>query len=102
LAYQLLKSSLDKSRFIREFDEKASKNGVLFYQLNLTTKALLIARMFETQNRQESAKKDLLYITKDDNTIEEYYEDLCLLLGKETVAYLPRYSLMKTGRLITP
>lgn len=94
MAYQLLKSSLDKSRFIREFDEKASKNGVLFYQLNLTTKALLIARMFETQNRQESAKKDLLYITKDDNTIEEYYEDLCLLLGKEAVAYLPDYEIL--------
>jgi len=89
MIYENLKPYLNRSEFLMKFDNyiAAAKEGLLCYQLNLSTKALLAARVFESMRRELS----VLLVTSDDNRAEEYLDDLSLLAGKENVVFIPDF-----------
>jgi transcription-repair coupling factor (superfamily II helicase) len=85
--YHSLQPFLDHSPFLQRFDQciKEKENGTLFYQLNSTTKCLLAVRVFFLLQE----KKNVLLVTSEDNKGEEYYDDLCLIAGKDKVVFIP-------------
>ncbi|MBW6515819.1 MAG: transcription-repair coupling factor [Candidatus Cloacimonetes bacterium] len=89
MIYQYLKPYLERSNFLKKFDNTLlqQEKGVLFYQLNLTTKALLSARIFDLQQ----LKKNVLFITSEDNRAEEIVDDLVLLSGHDNIVFIPDF-----------
>src|SRR5690554_2376698 len=86
MIYDKLKPYLNRSEFLMKFDSyiAAAKKGILCYQLNLSAKAMLAARIYESTKGEQS----VLLITSDDNRAEEYLDDLSLLVGKENVVFI--------------
>jgi len=89
MIYDKLKPYLNRSEFLMKFDSyiAAAKKGILCYQLNLSAKAMLAARIYESTKGEQS----VLLITSDDNRAEEYLDDLSLLVGKENVVFIPDF-----------
>lgn len=92
MIYDNLSPFLDRSPFLRQFDENivSDKKGSLFYQLNTTTKSLLIVRIKDLIAKN-GLLSHILFVTTDDGKAEEYLEDLYLLAGRENVVYIPDF-----------
>lgn len=92
MIYQDIKPYLDRSRFIQQFDRIVSRNekGRLFYQLNSTTKSILVSRIFDLLHTTRTAQ-NVLFVTSDDNRAEEYLDDLVLLAGRDRVIFIPDF-----------
>ncbi|MCB5230818.1 MAG: transcription-repair coupling factor [Candidatus Cloacimonetes bacterium] len=92
MLYQQLEKHLNKSNFLRKVvdDYASERQGLLYYQLNLTTKTLIASTIFEHIKTQKSGHK-LLVVTQDDNVAEEFVEEFSLLLGKESAIFIPDF-----------
>ena len=88
--YGKLKATIDKSEFLRSFDEqiKEKKSGTLIYKLNRSLKSLLLARAFVESG------KNIVFITADDKLAEDYLDDLDLLVGNKNSFILPDYEVL--------
>lgn len=90
MLYTKIRPHLDRSAGIRRFDEIFNaRQKVYCSNLNLTSKAILTARLFSLQESQENGS--LIFVSSDCNRAEEFQEDLSLLLGKDRVFFLPDY-----------
>ena len=88
--YQKIKSLIDKSVFIRNFDTKIKENKTksLFHNLNRSAKSILLARAFEQTG------KNIIFVTADDKVAEDYLEDLDLLVERDHAHFLPDYEVL--------
>jgi transcription-repair coupling factor (superfamily II helicase) len=86
--YSKISRIIEKSKFIREFDELSQTSGLLVHNLNRSAKSLLLARAFAKTG------KNVIFVTADDKMAEEYLEDLDLLLGRDAAYFLPDYEVL--------
>ncbi len=88
--YKRISSIIDRSDFVIQFDKsvKEQKTKVLFYNLNRSTKSMLIARAFKETG------KNIIFVTSDDKLAEDYLEDFDLLVGRESAYFLPDYEVL--------
>ena len=87
--YPRIKKNLNNCSFFRQFDEIIKANEpVQFFHLNLSGRALLAARAWE------SSGKNILVISQDDILAEDIFDDLCVLVGRDHVSYLPDYEIL--------
>jgi transcription-repair coupling factor (superfamily II helicase) len=88
--YGKLKSILDKSEFLKNFDLriKERQSKILIYKLNRSAKSLLLARAFAESG------KNIVFITSDDKLAEDYLDDLDLLVGNKNSFLLPDYEVL--------
>jgi len=90
MLYERLKPILDRSDFFRNFDRRCleHKTDPLIYNLNQSAKSLLLARAYKTTG------KNIIFISADDKTAEEYVDDVDLLIGSENSYYLPDFEVL--------
>jgi len=88
--YHKIKSIIDRSGFIRNFDTeiKENKTKSLFHNLNRSAKSILLARAFEQTG------KNIIFVTADDKVAEDYLEDLDLLVKRDRAHFLPDYEVL--------
>lgn len=87
--YKKIEALLEKSSFIKAFDEKISqKGGALFHNLNRSAKAMLLARAFEQSG------KSIIFVTADDKLAEDYLDDLEFFVGHQHARFLPDYEVL--------
>ncbi len=87
--YNSLEQYLDKSSFWHIFNEQLiSNNKTLFYGLNKSTKAIVLARAFK------KTEKNIIAVSADDRLAEELYDDLALLCGKDNAHFLPDFEVL--------
>ena len=88
--YTKISSLMDRSEFIKKFDTEIAENKHrgLFYNLNRSSKSLLLARVFEQTG------KSIIFITADDKVAEDYLDDLDLLIGRDKAHFLPDYEVL--------
>ena len=87
--YQKIKSYLETSDFIKQFDEvtQASSNN-LIYKLNRSSKSILAVRLLE------KLKKNIIFVSADNKMAEDYFEDFELLTNNDQAYYLPDFEVL--------
>jgi transcription-repair coupling factor (superfamily II helicase) len=88
--YERIKPFLDKSEFFRSYDSECSSPsaGSAICNLNQSAKSLLLARALVKTG------KNIIMISADDKTAEEYVDDLNLLVGADHSFYLPDFEVL--------
>lgn len=88
--YNKVRSLLDRSEFVQLLDSKITQNEsrILFYNLNRSSKALLLARVLQKTG------KNIIFVTADDKMAEDYLDDLDLLVGEEKSHFFPDYEIL--------
>ncbi len=88
--YQKIAGNLKESKFLSNFlshlDEGNSR--IQYSHLNQSARALMIAHAWYNSN------KNIIVVTADDPLAEEFWDDLCILTGKENSHYLPDYEVL--------
>ncbi|MCD4829671.1 MAG: transcription-repair coupling factor [Candidatus Cloacimonetes bacterium] len=81
---------LERSPFFTQATEalSAKGRGCLLHGLNASAKAALAAHVF----RQRQC--DIVFVSADDKTAEDYLEDLQLLVGRESACLLPDFEVL--------
>jgi transcription-repair coupling factor (superfamily II helicase) len=90
MIYQRIADYLGRSASITQFDtlmQDSATHGHI-HNLNRSMKAVLLARTLVT------TQKDIIFISPDDKTAEDYCEDLELLLGQDAAWFLPDYEVL--------
>ena len=90
MIYQRIAKNLEQSEAIAQFDallQDGAAHGMV-HHANRSVKAVLLARAFEQTG------KNILFVSPDDKTAEDYCEDLELLLGTDAAWFLPDYEVL--------
>ncbi|MCD4651858.1 MAG: transcription-repair coupling factor [Candidatus Cloacimonetes bacterium] len=90
MLYSSLKTHLDASAFVRQFREiiTSDASGVLFFKLNRSVKALLAVEALKLTNR------DVVLISADETTAEDYFDDLHLVADSGSACFLPDFEVL--------
>jgi len=88
--YNEIKSLLERSDYLNKFDKEIAESRFkgLFYNLNRSAKAILLARVFEQTG------KNIIFVSADDKIAEDYLEDLDLLVGRDNAHFLPDFEVL--------
>ena len=88
--YDRIAGYLDRSDFLNSFLSKLSEGSsrLQFTHLNQSARALLIAHAYVKSH------KNIIVITADDPLAEEFWDDLCILIGRENAHYLLDYEVL--------
>ena len=88
--YERIAEHLAQSEFLGGFlDRLADGSSRLQYShLNQSARALLIAHAWVKSN------KNIIVVTADDPLAEEFWDDLCILIGRENAHYLPDFEVL--------
>jgi len=88
--YRHIAQELQRSSFLNSFTQNLleGKTRLQYSHLNLSARALLIA------HAREQTGKNVLVITPDDLLAEDYWDDFCVLSGRENAHYLPDFEVL--------
>ncbi|HOV17100.1 MAG TPA: transcription-repair coupling factor [Candidatus Cloacimonadota bacterium] len=88
--YRHIAQELQRSSFLNSFTQNLleGKTRLQYSHLNLSARALLIA------HAREQTEKNVLVITPDDLLAEDYWDDFCVLSGRENAHYLPDFEVL--------
>ncbi|MDD3049956.1 MAG: transcription-repair coupling factor [Candidatus Cloacimonetes bacterium] len=88
--YEKLKNKLEKSDFFRLIQDsvKSNSSGILFYNLNVSSKALIVAEI------AVKSGKNIVFVSADDRLSEIFCDDLEILLGRDRVFSVPDFEVL--------
>ncbi len=90
MLYQKLKPYFEQSEFFKEIAKRLdeSTSGDLFFNLNHSSKAAIIAHVFQHTG------KSILFVSADDKMAEDYLDDFQLLVGQDNACFLPDFEVL--------
>ncbi len=87
--YEKIKKHIENSDFFKQIDAIISgENSHLFYGLNRSAKALVLAHIFQKTG------KNIIFVSADDKLAEDYLDDFDLLVGSNIPRFFPDFELL--------